>query len=573
MLHRCSPFPALLQGADRRTANSSPRGDNTRQPQPATAAGPRDIDALIESLQRPGAPAMAPGLHLSARTDAEAEALAEPLLKLDELARQGALTALTVTVEEPVGDRLRELLADSKGLLVLSGATLRPLLFRDLARVRNELQKPDSEALDDFLGMRLGAKPGQALPVQVASTLARIAVASGEDALLRAVSVLSPCYQWRFTGVPEPQLYARLARLGVPCSLGLRITRDSACALADWLQVPRPLLQAVEFDLAESLDADAAMPLWTGVANQGSIRRVELTIPSGVEIGWTARTEPAWVHTARLPLLRIRLHDLYKQTSPLVAQFMEWFQPVDLELRSLWVSSAATTLDGLDPAHQRPLHSLSVVCEHAIGPLEPSLTHALIGFLLRFDRVGQVRVSVRHALPGDMVLKTLNTVAGQNLQLRSVELVRNVASTWEGHRHRFEKTLEQGLRKGTRFFRAYLVGDIEGFFQHHVVGTADPAQTVIDGEWLSTRDALALDLVSSHTHRAAVARRRQEQALVLVTAMGDGSLEPATLRELLTGPSGEIDTGLVTAVFLRLCDAREDEAVWRLFDEATAFCE
>ena len=122
----------------------------------------------------------------------------------------------------------------------------------------------------------------------------------------------------------------------------------------------------------------------------------------------------------------------------------------------------------------------------------------------------------------------------------------------------------------TEFFQAYLVGAVEGFFQHHLLGMPDPVDRIVEEEWLSTADALSLDRVSSQTRQAAVQHRRLKQAQVLVQAMRDQLLDPPTLRELLMGPSNELDADLVAAVFQHLCDAPEDTALWALFDEATA---
>ena len=575
MLRRSHSSPALLQGRPLRSGHPPAIVSNSHphpHPQPTVITGTADIEALTQHLQRGDALSTELRLHLPAHTDAEA--LARLLAMVDTLAGQGKLTDFKLTVEGsdqgPIDGALREVLANSKACLVLSGETVRPLIFRDLAAARRLCRHSQtlSEALDGFLDMSLCSERERALEVQAAHLLAQIAVETGEDALLCAVQRLSPCYQWRFTDLPDPQVYARLVRVGLPCCLDLKIKGATARSLADWLHVPHPRLEAIALSLVESLDADTSMPLWTRLVNQPSVQRVELDIASGVTIDWLPRTEPALAPAARLNLLRIRLRDLYKQTPPFIAEFMEWFQPVNMELRSLWVTSASTALGDIEPVRQRPMRSLLVVCEHALGPLEPSLTHALIPFLLKWGhQVQEVRLRMQHALAGAQALRVVDTAAAQGLQLRKVELVQANGPKWA--QHLFEKPLRVALHRG-EFFQAYLVGAVEGFFQHHLLGMADPVDRIVEEEWLSTADALSLDRVSSQTRQTAVQRRRLKQAQVLVQAMRDQLLDPPTLRELLMGPSNELDADLVAAVFQHLCDAPEDAALWALFDEATA---
>ncbi len=566
MLRRCHSSPALLQGRSLRSDHPQPIvSDSPSHQHPTVINGTADIEALTQHLQRGDALSTELRLHLPAHTDAEA--LARLLAVVNTLAGQGKLTDFKLTVEGSdqglIDDALREVLANSKACLVLSGETVRPLIFRDLA----SLQRLHGEWLLGFLDMSLANRMDHTLDEPVAGRLVRLALVTGEDLLLRAIAVLSPRYQHGFMGLPVPQMYERLVRQGIACSLHLRLDSSHAASLIDWLSLPHPLLQAIELDLVESLDADTSMQLWTRLVCQPSIQRVQLDIASGVTIDWLPRTEAALAPTARLNLLRIRLHERCKQAPLFISEFMEWFQPVNLELRSLWVTSASTILDSIEPVYQRPMCSLLVACEHAIRPLEPSLTHALIQFLLKWgDHVQKVCVHMQHDLLGEQVLKLLNATAEQGLQLRSVELART-NGPWQ--RHRFEKPLRVALGRG-ECFRAYLVGAVEGFLQHHLLGTADPAGLFIEKPWLSTADALSLDRVSSQTHQAAVRRRLAEQARVLVDAMRKQLLDPPTLRELLMGPSDELDIDIVTAVSQHLCDAREDAAVWRLFGEATA---
>lgn len=566
MLRRCHSSPALLQGRSLRSDHPQPIvSDSPSHQHPTVINGTADIEALTQHLQRGDALSTELRLHLPSHTDAKA--LARLLAVVDTLAGQGKLTDFKLTVEGSdqglIDDALREVLANSKACLVLSGETVRPLIFRDLA----SLQRLHGEWLLGFLDMSLANRMDHTLDEPVAGRLVRLALVTGEDLLLRAIAVLSPRYQHGFMGLPVPQMYERLVRQGIACSLHLRLDSSHAASLIDWLSLPHPLLQAIELDLVESLDADTSMQLWTRLVCQPSIQRVQLDIASGVTIDWLPRTEAALAPTARLNLLRIRLHDRCKQAPLFISEFMEWFQPVNLELRSLWVTSASTILDSIEPVYQRPMRSLLVACEHAIRPLEPSLTHALIQFLLKWgDHVQKVCVHMQHDLLGEQVLKLLNATAEQGLQLRSVELART-NGPWQ--RHRFEKPLRVALGRG-ECFRAYLVGAVEGFLQHHLLGTADPAGLFIEKPWLSTADALSLDRVSSQTHQAAVRRRLAEQARVLVDAMRKQLLDPPTLRELLMGPSDELDIDIVTAVSQHLCDAREDAAVRRLFGEATA---
>lgn len=567
MLRRCHSSPALLQGRSLRSDHPQPIvSDSPSHQHPTVINGTADIEALTQHLQRGDALSTELRLHLPSHTDAKA--LARLLAVVDTLAGQGKLTDFKLTVEGsdqgPIDDALREVLANSKACLVLSGETVRPLIFRDLA----SLQRLHGEWLLGFLDMSLANRMDHTLDEPVAGRLVRLALVTGEDLLLRAVAVLSPRYQHGFMGLPVPQMYERLVRQGIACSLHLRLDSSHAASLIDWLSLPHPLLQAIELDLVESLDADTSMQLWTRLVCQPSIQRVQLDIASGVTIDWLPRTEAALAPTARLNLLRIRLHDRCKQAPLFISEFMEWFQPVNLELRSLWVTSASTILDSIEPVYQRPMRRFSLVCEQGKAPREPSLTEALIGFIKRWgDHVQEIDVKMQHPLSGPLALKVLDAEAEEGLQLKSVELTRSVASQWA--KHRFDKPLRVALGRG-KCFRAYLVGAVEGFLQHHLLGTADPVGHFIEKPGLSTADALSLDRVSSQTHQAAVRRRLAEQARVLVDAMRKQLLDPPTLRELLMGPSDELDIDIVTAVSQHLCDAREDAAVWRLFGEATA---
>jgi hypothetical protein len=172
-------------------------------------------------------------------------------------------------------------------------------------------------------------------------------------------------------------------------------------------------------------------------------------------------------------------------------------------------------------------------------------------------------VKMQHPLSGPLALKVLDAEAEEGLQLKSVELTRSVASQWA--KHRFDKPLRVALHRG-RFFHAYLVGAVEG-----LLGVADPAIRVIDEKWLSTRDALSLNQMSSQTHQAAILRRRWKQAQALVQAMRNQQLDPPTLRELLMGPMGQLDGDLVAAVAQRLRVTRAGPNAWRLFFEAGAY--
>jgi hypothetical protein len=549
-----------------------------RHPRPVVVAGPADIEALIQQLQRPDTVPPDLPLHLLAHTDAEA--LARLLAVVDELVRQGTLTALRVTVEGsgqgPIAEPLREALAGSRACLVLSGATVRPLLFGDPASVHG-LQ---AEGLLEFLDMRLGNRMDSFLEVQVADKLARFALRTGEDTLLRAVAVLSPYYQHRFEGLPDQQVYERLVRQGVAYSLDVQLDRTSAPSLTHWLNLPRPTLRAIELHVVESLDADSSMPLWAGLMNQGSIQRVKVDIACGVTIDWAPDRVSSQAPAVRLHTLWIRLADRIDSPPPIVTGLMSGFQPMNVVLRTFWVSTASPMVEAIpDPVHQQPLESLCLTCEMCFGANNLELMHTLMEFLRRFDRVRQVCVRVQHVLPALPVLRALDASAAYSLQLRSLKLIGPRPPHWDSETHTFDRPLRLRLNRG-RFLYTYVVALTKEFFQRQV-GVTDPFTDMVQQlddedplileQGLRASGFLTLAQVSSEAHNATVKKRREHQALVLVNAMCDGLLDPLTLRELLMGPSGQLNSSLVVAVFKHLRDASEDKAVWRLFDAATAF--
>jgi len=588
MLRRCQPSPALLQGRGISlhpppvhplpwVIAPSSASQGTDHPRPVVINGTADIEALIQQLQRPDALATALELHLPAHTDAEA--LARLLKVVDALAEQGTLTALRVTVEGsdrgPIDEALREALAGSRACLVLSGKTVRPLIFRDLAG----LQALHDRLLGDFLDMNLAYQMERPLEEHKADTLIGIALSTGEDALLRAIAVLSPRYQCHFAELPDPLVYETLARHGVACNLSLPLDGARAQLLIDWLYLPHPALRAIELNVTQSLGVDVSMSLWTRLVNQPSMQSVVVNIASGVTIAWSPRTQAALAPTTRINTLRVRLEDLCKEPPEIVGHLMEWFHPMRFSLRSTWVPTGAHMFDAIGaPAHHLPLHSLSLTCDTPFGADGLSLSLALIQFLRQFDRVLHVCVRMQHGLPSQAILDDLETVAGQSQVLRSVKLIQTNRH-WVADSYRFDKPARLGLGRG-RFFQAYVVTGAKAFFVRHL-GTIDPFRDdfrALEHEPAPTLEQallssgfLVLAQSSRETHQAAMAHRAELQAPVVIDAMIKGLLDPPALRELLTGPSGELDTDLVMAVFRHLCEAPEDEAVWRLFDAATAF--
>lgn len=590
MLRRSQSSPGLLQGLSRHPSQShyplrpasaqASAIQSPRRQRPATIAGTADIDSLIQHLQGPGALTTGLDLHLS--THANAKALARLLEVVDELAEQGTLMALRVTVEGsdrgPIDKALREALAGSRACLVLSGETVRPLIFRDLARLQ-DLQGLHGELLPGFLDMTLANQMERPLEVGVADRLISFALSTGEDALLRAAAVLSPHYQCHLMELPDPQVYERLVRQGVACSLNLQIDCASAQSIIDWLYLPHPTLQAIDLTMTQSLDEDTSMSLWTRLVTQPSMQRVGVNITSGVTIHWSSRAQAALAPIKRIDTLRIRLEDRWQEPPQIVDHLMEWFHPVHLILRSTLVPTGALMLDAIgDRAHHRPLRSLTLNCETGHGVGELSLSLALIALLKRFDRVQYVCVRMQHGLPSQATLNDLETAARQNFLLRSLELTQT-SRHWVAEQYRFDKPLRPGLAR-CRFFQAYVVAGAKVFFQN-LVGTFDPFRAELDAlndEPLNTLEQgllssgyLALAQISPETHQAAMEHRTELQASVVIDAMREGLLDPPTLRELLMSPSGQLDVDLVTAIFKRLCEAREIEGVWRLFDEATAF--
>ena len=588
MLRRCHSSPALLQG--HRPSPHPPHGrpwrpvseqpsvsHSPRHQHPTTIDGTADIEALIQQLERPDALATELELHLPAHTDAVT--LARLLKVVDRLAEQGTLRSLRVTVEGsdqgPIDQALREALAGSRACLVLSGETVRPLIFGNLA----SLQGLHSELLCGFLDMTLANQLERPLAVGVADRLISIALSTGEDALLRAAAVLSPQYQCQLVELPDPQVYERLVRQGVACSLNLQIDCASAKSLIDWLYFPHPTLQAIDLTVTQSLGEDTSMSLWTRLVNQPSMQRVGVNITEGVTIHWSSRAQAALAPIKRIDTLRIRLEDPCQGPPEIVDHLLEWFHPMHLILRSTWVPTGALMLDAIgDRAHHRPLRSLTLICETGHGVGELSLSLALIALMKRFDRVQYVCVRMQHSLPSQATLNDLETAARQNFLLRSLELMQTTRH-WVAEQYRFDKPLRPGLARG-RFFQTYVVAGVKVFFQN-LVGTFDPFRADLDAlndEPLNTLEQsllssgyLALAQLSPETHQAAMEHRTGLQASVVIDAMREGLLDPPTLRELLMSPSGQLDIDLVTAVFRRLCDAREDPTVWRLFDAATAF--
>lgn len=532
--------------------------------------GPSAIDALVQSLQRPDAEV--PALRLQLSIHVEASALAGLLATLDGLAAQGRLVNLVVTVADagrgPIPEPLRWALAGSKACLVLSGTTVRALILGGPDWVRD----PKDPTLRDFLDMKLlCGSVDDALEVQAAGALAQLAMkATGEDALLRAAAVLSPGYQWRFRDhLPDPQVYARLARAGVPMCLNLPLTSDTAGPLAEWLERPQPLLRSIELRVSGRVDEPSWMLLWTRVVAQASLRSVEVEIRPGAVVGLALREGLPVRPMARMEAVRLCVHSVNE--APLAAWLVEWLHPMNLTLRTHRTDTTVALLQAIgDPAPHDTLRELRIICGGGMtGPRDVGLVKALIDFLRRFDRVRSVYMSLPHPLPNGATLQTLRAVVLQNLLLGKLQLVHGAPSSWANPTDVFDKPLWRGLGQGN-YFHAHSVGGLRAFLQHHLRNDPDLADHFLKQEWLPVSDLVSLSGVSSGTRRAAIKHRSQPHAQEIVRVMRLGLLDPFTLRELLTGPAEEIDVHLVLQVILQLRDAGADPSAWRLLDEATA---
>ena len=537
--------------------------------QPIHIDGPSAVDALIQSLQR--ADAEVPALHLHLSVHIEAAALVPLLATLDLLAAQGRLAGLTVTVDHdiqrPIPAPLRWALAGSKACLVLSGASVRPLIVGDPAWVRSS---PDP-TLADFLNMALCKALDRALEIQVASVLSALAMKTpGEDALLRAVAVLSPGHQWRLAALPDAGAYTRLANARVPLCLNLSLTSATAGPLAEWLATPRPLLHSIELRVCGHLDGPAWMLLWTRVVGQPSLRQVEVDIqPLAVVDGWAAPEGLPLRPMARVETVRLGVH--HADDAPLAAWLVEWLHPQNLTLGTLRVDTTVALLQALaNPQRHDTLRELRIVCGGGMtGPRDVGLVKTLIDFLQTFDRVRAVYMSLPHPLPGGATLQALRAVVRKNLLLGSTHLVSSGPSPWAGVRDVFAKPLWRSLGRGD-YFLAHCVGGLRAFFFCHLHNDPDLAEGFLKQEWLPMSDLLSLSGVSIDTRRAAVGHRSEAHAPEIVRVMRLGLLDPSTLRELLTGPTETIDPDLVRAVSQQLRDGRQDPGLWRLLDEATA---
>lgn len=547
----------------------SPRRGGSRVT-PIHIDGPSAVDALVQSLRRPDAEVPALRLHLSAHV--EAPALAELLATLDQLAAQGELVSLVVTVADadrgPIPQPLRWALAGSKACLVLSGATVRRLILGDPAWV----QDPKDPTLVDFLNMTLCGAMDHALEVQAAGALSRLAMqTTGEDALLRAAAVLSPGYQWRFEDLPDPGVYKRLVNAQVSLCVNLSLTRATIGPLAQWLEMRHPLLRSIEVRVSGCLEGPAWMLLWTRVVAQASLRNVEVEIRPQVVVEDMAAQEGLPLRPlARMEAVRLCVHGA--DEAPLAAWLVEWLHPMDLTLRTHRVDTTRALLKALeDPAPHDTLRDLRIICSGGVtGPRDVGLVKALIDFLQRFDRVRRVYLSLPHPLPGGATLQVLRAVVLKNLLLKWLQLVYAAPSSWMTPVDMFGKPLWQGFGQGN-YFQAHGVGGLRAFFHHHLHNDRDLAYGFMEREWLPMSDLVSLSGVSADTRREAVKLRSESHAQEIVRVMRLGLFDPFALRELLTGPAGEIDPDLVLAVFLQLCDAREDPDLWRPFDEATAF--
>ncbi len=548
----------------------APSRDGPSHPgaQPIRIDGPSAVDALVQSLQR--ADAEVPALHLHLSVHIDASALAPLLATLDSLVAQGRLVGLTVTVDHdiqrPIPAPLRWALAGSKACLVLSGASVRPLIVGDPAWVRN----PPDPTLADFLNMARCDVRGRDLEIQAASVLSTLAMKTpGEDALLRAVAVLSPCHQWRLAALPDAGAYTRLTNAQVPLCLNLSLTPATIGPLGEWLATPHPLLHSIELRVSGRLDGQAWMLLWTRVVGQPSLRHVEVEIqPQAVVDGWAAPEGLPLRPMARVQTVRLGVDGA--DEAPLAAWLVEWLHPLNLTLGTHRVDTTVALLQALtNPERHDTLRELRIVCGGGMpGPRDVGLVKTLITFLQTFDRVRAVYMSLPHPLPGGATLQALRAVVCQNLLLGSTHLVSGGPSPWSGLRDVFIKPLWRGLGRGD-YFLAHRVGGLRAFFFFHLHNDPDLADGFVQQEWLPMSDQVSLSGVSFATRRAAVGHRSESHAQEIVRVMRLGLLDPPTLRELLTGPMEAIDPDLVLAVFLQLCDASEDPDLWRLFDEAT----
>lgn len=551
-----------------RDGPSNPGARTIQGAHPIRIDGPSAVDALVQSLQR--ADVEVPALHLHLSAHIEASALAPLLATLDSLAAQGQLVGLAVTVDHdiqrPIPEALRWALAGSKACLVLSGASVRPLIVGDPAWVRN----PPDPTLADFLNMALCDVLGRALEIQAASVLSTLAMKTpGEDALLRAVSVLSPGHQWRLAALPDPWAYTRLANARVPLCLNLSLTSATAGPLAEWLAVPRPLLRSIELRVSGRMDGQAWMLLWTRVVGQPSLRHVEVEIQSQVVVdGWAAPEGLPLRPMARVQTVRVGVHDA--DEAPLAAWLVEWLHPLSLTLGTHRVDTTVALLKALmDPAPHDTLRELRIVCGGGLtGPRDVGLVKTLIDFLQTFDRVRDVYMSLPHPLPGGATLQALRAVAWKNLLLGSTHLVSSGPSPWAGVRDVFTKPLWRSLGHGD-YFLAHRVGGLRAFFFFYLHNDPDLAEGFLKQAWLPMIDLVSLSGVSIDTRRAAVGHRSESHAQEIVRVMRLGLLDPSTLRELLTGPAEAIDPDLVRAVSQQLRDGRQDPGLWRLLDEAT----
>jgi hypothetical protein len=505
---------------------------------------PANIGVLIDLFRSEGADVRTLCLPLSESLTAGNVSALDTLLGLVD--EHLALTQLHVDVvdsDEP-SEEMRFALAGSTACLTLGGASVRPLLVCDIT----DPDETQADMLREFLcDASMGTPQRAPMAVFVAQQLAKLAMAQGNDALLRAVVRLSPFHTCTLSELPAPDQLARLTRCGCRVGLVRNVTEASLPETLALLASQSLVWVSLDLTIQDSLSEDALAVLANGILNCASLQQLTLAVSPGVVFKGLLRLDPLGTWPAHPGSVRLRLAAAPDPgMSACLVALTARLQPLSLWLSCEQPVSAGHFLQELASSPGAPgLETLHVTCGQPDASFD--MPGALATLMSRFKRVQEI-VIVSNTLVSDDSVMALQSSAVNVLSLNHLKLAARGSRAGEVIVIGLEPALR--IRRG-EFQRAYFVGASVGFFQILDL-PADTGYLFGENALLDTHSHHALAATSKATAARAAEYRRRLQVPAIADALMHDALNIVVLREMLTDADGMIDEALVDAIRVRL---------------------
>jgi hypothetical protein len=515
---------------------------------------------LIALLERDEVVVVSLSLNLS--PSIEPVVLGELLAAIDA---RSAWQEFQLRLDGSLDPAQRVLLSRSLTCLRLSADTVRPLLFGELLRLFEALDQPSARlraelpVWRDFIAGKLLCTPDEELSLPQEGALTAWLRRTHDEALMWALATLLPAGTLVFTSLPDRRTTQMLAQAQLPYALShtLRGARGLRL-LCTWLRTRAgPALQAIELCIPRRPGVTAAARLYNLLmqrVQQQQLRALSLRLECDDALGDLDALAPGPFTQNRLNLLSLDL--LKSETNALqvqaCARLVAFFKPDQLALPAISVCNALAVVEAIQERPCLPLQALYTAWEGKQG--RNSLAQWLRCLLAGFRGPGTVHLCAPDVLR-ESCLELLDESAILNACLIGYDVL-------------FGARLRPGLRPG----RAGLLNEVppdlrwsyhrfvgrfqkrrqrfaaQALIQQRGPGTGLPvelAQRTLELGRFTAADQRAMAAVSQRT-------RRVGSALAIAEALIKGCLNLPSLRDLLTGPRGELDTELADALELAL---------------------